>query len=398
MAARAVENRVTIDAVEASGQPAMLQSTAHLSALRDSVAAFVADNAPLTRVRRLRNTIPGFERGLWREMAELGWLGILIAEEDGGLGLGHSEMGIVAETAAAALLPEPLCAAAVLAATAIAGSDNEPLKKELLSGLVTGKLIPALAWQERAGCLDPAAISASAQPLGTGFKAHGIKDFVAGAAGADGFAVAARMPDGVALLWVPAGTAGTALDLRPQADGSVIGRLCLSGANVPREHLLAPPGVAGAAIETAIDSALVVLGAELFGVMGRALDISIDYMKTRSQFGKPIGSFQALAHRAVDLHIQRLLADAVLGDAIRFFDAGHAGTKRRAMASRAKARCSDAALRITRESIQIHGAIGFTDEYDIGLYLKRALVLSAALGNAAFHRRRYIQLSTPAGS
>ena len=127
-------------------------------------------------------------------------------------------------------------------------------------------------------------------------------------------------------------------------------------------------------------------------VMGRALDMSVDYMKTRVQFGKPIGSFQALAHRAVDLHIQRELSSAVLDDAVALFDGAATAARRSAMASRVKARCSEAGLRITREAIQIHGAIGFTDEYDAGLYLKRAMTLSAWLGNAAQHRRRYAQL------
>ena len=138
-------------------------------------------------------------------------------------------------------------------------------------------------------------------------------------------------------------------------------------------------------------------GAELFGVMSRALDLSVDYMKTRVQFGKPIGSFQALAHRAVDLHIQRELASAVLDDAVALFDSDAGAAQRSVMASRVKARCSDAGLRITREAIQIHGAIGFTDEYDAGLYLQRAMTLSAWLGNAASHRRRYAALA-PADS
>jgi alkylation response protein AidB-like acyl-CoA dehydrogenase len=162
---------------------------------------------------------------------------------------------------------------------------------------------------------------------------------------------------------------------------------------VPKNHLLASPACAQAALQAALETTLVMASAEMSGVMGRALDMSVDYMKTRVQFGKPIGSFQALAHRAVDLHIQRELSSAVLDDAVALFDAGAAGARRSAMASRVKARCSEAGLRITREAIQIHGAIGFTDEYDAGLYLKRAMTLSAWLGNAAQHRRRYAELA-----
>jgi alkylation response protein AidB-like acyl-CoA dehydrogenase len=277
--------------------------------IRISVADFVARGIGIARARRLRGTRPGFERVVWQQMAELGWLGILVPENYGGLGLGCTEMAIVAAGAARALAPEPLTAAAVLAACAIERGDNASLKRELLEALVAGKLIPALAWQERAGTLDAGVVAARAEPFEAAFKLNGTKNFIAGAAGADGFAVSAQ---------------------------------------------------------------------------------------TRVQFGKPIGSFQALAHRAVDLHIQRELSSAVLDDAVAMFDSDADTARRGAMASRVKARCSEAALRITREAIQIHGAIGFTDEYDAGLYLKRAMTLSAWLGNGALHRRRYAQLAPAA--
>jgi alkylation response protein AidB-like acyl-CoA dehydrogenase len=192
---------------------------------------------------------------------------------------------------------------------------------------------------------------------------------------------------------VPANTGGATLELQPLADGRLTGMLKLNDAVVPNSHLIASSACASAALQTALDTTLVMASAEMSGVMGRALDMSVDYMKTRVQFGKPIGSFQALAHRAVDLHIQRELSSAVLNDAVALIDSGATGARRSAMASRVKARCSEAGLRITREAIQIHGAIGFTDEYDAGLYLKRAMTLSAWLGNGALHRRRYAQLA-----
>ena len=136
-----------------------------------------------------------------------------------------------------------------------------------------------------------------------------------------------------------------------------------------------------------------IAAAELCGVMSRALEMTLDYLKTRVQFGKPIGSFQALQHRAVDLHIQKELSSAVLDEALAELDRGPDAPARAAIASRVKARCSDAALRITRETIQLHGGIGFTDEHDIGLYLKRALTVAAWLGNASAHRRRYADLT-----
>ena len=361
--------------------------------LRDSVADFAKRGTDIRRVRRLRDTQPGFERAVWQQMAEFGWLGILVPEQYGGLGLGCAEMAIVATGTAGALTPEPLTAAAVLAGGAIARSDNETLKRELLESLVAGALIPALAWQERAGVLAAAAVAVRAEPFEAAIKLNGSKNFVAGAAGADGFVVSAQAPEGLALYWVPASAGGVALDLQPLADGRTTGMLRLNDVVVPKSHLLASPVCAAAALQAALDTTLVMASAEMSGVMGRALDMSIEYMKTRVQFGKPIGSFQALAHRAVDLHIQRELSSAVLDDAVALFDAGASGARRSAMASRVKARCSEAGLRITREAIQIHGAIGFTDVYDAGLYLKRAMTLSAWLGNAAQHRRRYAELS-----
>ena len=365
--------------------------------LRDSVADFVKRGTDIKRVRRLRDTQPGFERPVWQQMAEFGWLGILVPEQYGGLGLGCAEMAIVAAGTGSALTPEPLTAAAVLAAGVIVRGDNETLKRELLESLVAGALIPALAWQERAGALDAMDVAVRAEPFEAAIKLNGGKNFVAGAAGADGFVVSAQSRDGLALYWVPANTSGVALDLQPLADGRMTATLRLNDVVVSKNHLLASPACAKAALRAALDTTLVMASAEMSGVMGRALDMSVEYMKTRVQFGKPIGSFQALAHRAVDLHIQRELSSAVLDDAVALFDAGAADARRSAMASRVKARCSEAGLRITREAIQIHGAIGFTDEYDAGPYLKRALVLAAWLGNVTQHRRRYAALALKDG-
>ena len=192
---------------------------------------------------------------------------------------------------------------------------------------------------------------------------------------------------------VEQGAPGIALELEVLADGRQFGTLKLDDVVVPRERVVATGDIARNALERALDHATAIASAELYGVMSRALDMSVDYMKTRTQFGRPIGSFQALQHRAVDLYIQRELASAVLEQGLRELDRAPPSHVRAATASRMKARCSDAALRITREAIQIHGAIGFTDEYDAGLYLKRALVLAAWLGNGATHRRRYAALA-----
>jgi alkylation response protein AidB-like acyl-CoA dehydrogenase len=236
-------------------------------------------------------------------------------------------------------------------------------------------------------------VETNAIPFEGGFRLSGQKRYVAGAAGADTYVVTARNGATLMLACVDADAAGVSLKLEPLADGRHFGALQLEDVVVPRERVAATDEAAVSAVARAIDQAAVLVSAELYGVMSRALDMSVDYMKTRVQFGRAIGSFQALQHRAVDLYIQQQLASAVLEQALRELDAEPGARERAAIASRVKARCSDAGVRIAREAIQIHGAIGFTDEYDAGLYLKRALVLAAWLGNAVQHRRRYAALT-----
>jgi alkylation response protein AidB-like acyl-CoA dehydrogenase len=365
--------------------------------LAQSVSDFVRRATDVARARKLGAGGVECDRARWRELAELGWLGVLVPESLGGMGLGVTEAAIVAEGLARALVPEPFTATAVLAASLLAGGDNESRKRELLPEVIAGKLLPAVAWQERAGELDAAAIDAIAVPFEGGFRLSGTKHFIVAAADAEAFLVSARHAGDPALFWVRRDSAGAQLTLHRLADGRQQGTLTLSDVMVERTGMVASPAVARAALAQALDRATVVAGAELLGVMGRALDLSLDYLKTRVQFGKPIGSFQALQHRAVDLYLQQELAAAVLAEALRSLDTGTEGAARAALASRVKARAADAALRVTREAIQLHGAIGYTEDCDVGLYVKRALTLSAWLGNATAHRRRYARLPPARG-
>jgi alkylation response protein AidB-like acyl-CoA dehydrogenase len=230
-------------------------------------------------------------------------------------------------------------------------------------------------------------------PFEGGYKLTGTKRFISGSAQADAFLVTARAGESVVLLWVPREAAGARLTLETLADGRAFGTLTLKDVLVPKAQVAASGAAATAALGLAFDHANAIAAAELAGLMDRALEMSVDYLKTRVQFGKPIGSFQALQHRAVDLHIHREVASAVLEESLAALDRRPAATARAIAASRLKARCADAALKITRETIQLHGGIGFTDDYDAGLYLKRAMTLAAWLGGATWHRRRYAQLS-----
>ncbi len=360
----------------------------HRAMLSDSVTNF-ARGVELARVRKLHETKNECDRKVWGQMAELGWLGVLVPEQYGGMGLQLADMAIVAQGLARSLVPEPLAATAVLAARVLADSSNASLKKKLLEGLVSGDLLPAVAWQEQAGTLDVSRMEMQAAPFEGGFRVTGSKRFVVGASNADGYIVSANSAQGMQLLWVPKDAAGATMDFDLLADGRQSGTLKLADVAVAKENVINSGQAAAESLARAIDHTAVIASAELNGIMVRSLEITLEYLKTRVQFGKPIGSFQALQHRAVDLYIQQELSSAVLDDVLAVLDNEPDAKTRSAAASRAKARCTDAALLITRQSIQMHGAIGFTEDCDVGLYVKRAMTLAAWLGNGTAHRRRY---------
>lgn len=360
--------------------------------LRDSAADFVGRNTNMRRLRERCGTLPGYDPAQLRDMAELGWFAVVVPEAYGGLGLGFAEMGVVLQELGRGLMADPMVPT-VFAARLLQHGSNEALKHKLLPQLADASLLPCVAWQEGLGGIAADAIQTRAERNGPDLLLSGVKRFVAGAAGAGGFVVSARTDDGCGLYWVDAQASGVSIRHEWRADATPSGLLELDKVRVAPEQVVAAAGPqAVAALERALDETVVMAGAEMLGVMETALQMALGYMRTRVQFGKPIGSFQALQHKATDLYVQQELVRAVLQDAVRELDANGVAAQRSALASRCKARASDAGLRVTREVIQLHGAIGFTDEYDAGLYLKRALVLSAWLGNGVSHRRRFAAL------
>lgn len=360
----------------------------HSAMLRDSVANFCRD-PDLARVRAIGQNHAEFDPAQWRQLADMGWLSILVPESAGGLGLGLSEAAIVAEGLGRALTPEPYTAVAVLSARLLADCQSSSLAVELLGGLASGECVAIAALQEAAGDFQSHSVTAKAVSFEGGYRLNGNKQFAIGAAGASGFIVQALLNNKAALFWVPAGTSGCATGYTALADGRRYGSVSLADVSLPADHLLAEgPSVRGI-IDKAVDHAAAIASAELVGLLKRTQEMSLDYLKTRVQFGKAIGSFQVLQHRAVDLYIQQELADAVLREGIAAMDAGLDASARAATVSRIKARCAEAALQITRAAIQFHGAIGFTEDCDVGLYVKRAMTLSAWLGNPRAHRQRY---------
>ena len=355
--------------------------------IQDSAVAFVEGDEELKRVRANRFVQPGFDRASWSEMAEAGWLGFVVPEEYGGVGLTFSDLALVLIQLGKGLVPAPFVATAVLAARTLAGSDNAALRAERLPQLVAGDWLPALAWQEARASLDVKA----RQVVYANGKLNGRKVFVPDAGGADAFIVSAAVPDGTALYLVDKDAPGLTLEFEQRVDGGFYGHL--NFVDTPVGAQVAAPERSEALLATVLDEARVAASAELLGVMTRALEISVDYLKQRVQFDKPIGSFQALQHKTVDLFILSEVSRSVLLQTTALFDGEADATQRAVAASQVKARCSDAALRIGKDAIQLHGGIGYTDECNIGLYLKKAMYLASWLGSASAHRARYADLT-----
>ena len=361
-----------------------------IQAFRDSARDFLGRADPLKRLRKLRAASPGFERDVWREIAEAGWLSILVPEERGGLGLGLREVAAIAEEVGRCLMPEPFVGAGVQSVAALCKAPESELRNTLLEDVASGRVIAGLAWQERLGELEPVQIAANAAARGERILIDGKKQFVVPGSGADGWIVYAREAGNPGLFWVPAAQSGIERSEERRIDGTALGTVSFASVAIPSGNRLASGDAARAVVDYANDAARIAQGAELLGVARRALEITLEYLKTRVQFGKPIGSFQALQHRVVDAAMQAELGAACIADALDALDRGHLPIG--AAASRIKARCADAAVSITRLSIQLHGAIGYTDEHDIGLYFKRALNLASWLGGVAAHRRRFFEL------
>ena len=370
--------------------------------LRDAGADFFASDEEGRPLRDWRGRAPGYDRARWRKMAALGWTGLCLPEAYGGSGCGLAQAALLLEQCGRALAPEPLVGGALLPAWALLHGDNEALRTRWLPALARGEQALALAWQEREHeqSLRPQSLrpdSLRATPRGDGFVLDGAKRFVAAAEGAGAFVVSALAPQGTLLLLVEAGQPGLTLGTLARVDGGFWGELQFKGVEAGAAQLVADAPRADAVLQRALDLARIAAAAELLGVMGRALDSSVQYIAVREQFGRPVGSFQALQHRAANLLIQVELTRAVVAQSAALADAqGTDAGRLSAAASQAKARASAAALEVTKGCIQLHGGIGYTDECAIGLYLKKAMVGAAWLGTAAWHRRRYNDLA-PAG-
>jgi alkylation response protein AidB-like acyl-CoA dehydrogenase len=362
--------------------------------LRESVRRFLAERAPLPRVRELMDAADAADADVWRQAAgQLGLQGLAIPEEYGGAGFSFAEQAIVLEELGGALYTGPYLASAVLAATALVAGEDEGARRDLLPGIASGERVATLAFTEDDGSWDPASIRLTAAKDGDGWRLDGHKSFVLDGNGADLILVVAATdvdstgpagPPELSLFAVNAGAAGLSRRVLPTLDQTR--RLARCEFSEVAARLIGSPGAGGAVLGQTLDVAAVALAAEQLGGAQRALDMAVGYAKIRQQFGRAIGSFQAIKHRCADLLLEVESLRSAVGYAAAAVAEGSAEVP--VLAPLVKAYASEVYSRVAAENIQIHGGIGFTWEHDAHLYLKRAKASELFLGDGSYHRER----------
>ncbi|VTU46362.1 Acyl-CoA dehydrogenase (plasmid) [Variovorax sp. SRS16] len=361
--------------------------------LRDSVQDFHERQPGPERVRRLREQPLPVDRAVWHNMAEAGWSGVLVPESLGGHGLGAAEAMLIASELGRGLAPEPFVACGLMVVQALVPlAAQSQAVRSLLDGVLAGSKLVGLAWQETAGALsvDDVRLRAVRSDSGWRFESDdaqgAVKRFVPLADAADGFLVYAQQDGGPALFWVEDAPVRSMRTI----DGLNFGDLDLSGVRLETHACLARGPAVRDAVADAIELARLASAFELVGLAERALEITVAYTSQRVQFGKPIASFQALQHRMVDMWMQCQLARASAENALLDWTRPADDATRVQSLRAARARAGSAALFVGKNAIHLHGGMGIADETDIGLYLKRALALSAWLGNSLWQRTSFL--------
>lgn len=359
--------------------------------LKDSAKNFCSDNAPITQLRRLRdeNDSLGFDKETWNQMVELGWSGITVPEAYGGLGFGYMGLGVVMEECGRTLAASPLFATAALGTSALIYGGSEEMKAGLLGQVVEGKLLLALALEETAHH-SPYKINSRVEKASSGYEISGTKNFVLDGHVADKLIVVGRSfgkegeSEGLTLLLVDREARGVAVTRTKMADSR-------NAANVSFDKvpgvLIGEEGKGAVILDKVLDVGRILLAAEMLGGIQECFERTVEYLKTREQFGVPIGSFQSLKHRAAQMFCEVELSKSVVLEALSALDEDSDQIPE--LASLAKARLNDTYNLVSSEGVQMHGGIGMTDEYEIGFFMKRSRVCEHTFGGSAFHRDRY---------
>ncbi len=363
--------------------------------LRQSAREFLNSECAMPYVREMMENDRGYSEDQWKKMADLGWVGLIIPEEFGGAGLNMVDMVVVLEEMGRAVMPGPFFASAILGGMAIALGGSAEQKQRYLPDLATGKIKATLAQVEESGRWDAEGIALPAKAAGKGFAISGTKLFVHDAHNADVLVVPVRTggagTDGITMLLVDAKAKGVSIRLLKTMDQTR--KLCevqFDGVSVGSDSVLGQVGQGWPLLDRLIDSAKVAMCAEMCGGAQRVLEMSVEYAKVREQFGKPIGSFQAIQHKCANMMVQ--VESAKSATYYAAWAVANDVPEAHLAACMAKAYCSDAYRFVAAEGIQIHGGIGFTWEHDMHLYFKRAKGSEVTFGDATWNRELVAQV------
>jgi alkylation response protein AidB-like acyl-CoA dehydrogenase len=363
--------------------------------IRESARTLLAERAGSAQLRAALDRPGSYDRELWRTMGELGWTGLAIPQDHGGAGLGWVELCILQEEQGRRLVPSPFFATCALAAPLIAACGDDAQRASLLRQIAAGQVRVACALIGMDGRPPCAGVTAVLESRRGDFSLSGVSDFVIHGDSADLLLVLARAPgsqgaEGISVVVIPATTAGVAVHPHVMLDLTrPMSRVEFPGVPIARDQLLGEPGAAGSAVEAALDLARIALASEALGGAERLLEMTTTYAKERVQFGRPIGSFQAVKHRLADMMIAVEAARSAA-----WYAASVADERREELAEAAaiaKSYCCDAFFDCAANAIQLHGGIGFTWEHDAHLYFKRARAVATLLGSPGWQRERLVR-------
>lgn len=354
----------------------------------EAAGGIISQVSPLTRLREQRGLNPGWQSTTWQTFAQAGWTSVTVPEELGGLGLDIEVLGAIATAVGESPLPEPYLGAGAVAALILPEFADNALASELLDSVIAGTSVLGLAWQENAAEIIPTSVSTAVCREGSGIRLQGCKRWVA-PVGATGWLVHARQNELPTLVWVQADDAGVVVETEVRVDGSLLCTLQLD-ALLPESRIIAFGENVDVVCQRALEMTRLLQCSELYGIARRVFCMTLDYLKTRVQFGRAIGANQALQHRMVDAYVGVMVCGALLADSYREVRDNPESLPR--VAALAKSRIAERVIALCREAVQLHGAIGYTDEYDVGIYLKRALHVASWLGSPRTLQSRYLAL------